>query len=260
MGFLSTIGKLAPTVGSILGQLFSSFSNDNEVQVVRYPFTGIRPGFNADFRKSGNRCVMYNMGEEDDIVSIDVPRKGSLGSQTIAVKSGYNFDVSELFKDCAQNNVDTFGLTACTLEHNVTLETTNATTSCITLSASGYKIPTDGKPYKVGSYLEVVINGNSVVVGTRDANKLPIVSISSLVVQGSNDLKASVFSFDAKGQYAVPVPVSCTFAEGDSVDVDIVCRLGDAGKIVGDALQHPLMSKTTPEELALMRSATVLNL
>lgn len=261
MGIFSTIGKLAPTVGSIIGQLFSGVSSDGgEVGVVRYSFTGVNPGLNADFRNKDGRCFLYNMAmDENAVVSIDVPRKGSLDSQTIAVKSGYNFDMSGLFRDCAENNVDTFGLTACKLETDVQLEAVGVKTACVTISASGFKIPTDGKPYKVGSYLQVVIEKDHIIVGTVEALKLPIVSISSLIVQGSNDLKSSVFDLDGKGKIAVPVPVACTFKEGDSVDVDIMCKLGEAGKIIDDSLSHPCMSITSPEEMAMLRSATVLN-
>lgn len=260
MGILSMIGKLAPTVGSILGQLFSGASSDGGVQVVRYSFNGVNPGLNADFRNKDGHCVLYNLApDENSIVSVDVPRKGTLDSQTIAIKSGYNFDMSQLFEDCAQNNVDTFGLTACKLETDVQLEAVGVKTACVTMSASGFKIPTDGKPYKVGSYLEVAIEGDTVFIGTREALKLPIVSIPSLVVQGSNDLKASVFDFDGLGKYAVPVPVACTFGEGDSVDVDIMCKLGEAGKIIDDSINHPCMSVTSAAEMALLQSATVLN-
>jgi hypothetical protein len=266
MSLLSSIGRIVPTVGSILGQLFTSIADKNQVSVVRFSFNvdpvagnDVEPGFNADFRLIGEHCYLCNRGKEDEGLFIDVAEKGNMEGETVAVMSLDKFDVTPLFENCAENNVDNFGLTAFKVETNVPLASdANAMTTCATLSASGSKIPADGQIYKLGSYLKVNFEGSDVVISSKDL-QYPIITVRSLIVHGSSDLKASVYDFDGEGKAAVRIPVATSFNQNDTVDIDIVCKVGEAQKIFSECSKLKGMGKITADEEKLLKAAVVLN-
>ena len=253
MGFLSTIGTMLPTLGTILGSLLTGVkATAGNSAVVPYRFgDGIICGFKRD--DAGKIWFTNSSMDDGKMVTFAVPAIGDQAAETILVSSENKVDVTEIFHECASSDSTTCMISGSAVDaaraHAAGMQ------NAFHYAAGGRNVPVDGvTTSRIGSFLSVVCHADRAVF----TSKKTIIQITSVNFYGCNDSEVTLTAIPAAASGTgsrVEVLFPTPFAKGAYLTIDVEVDMSDSVSILAE--QNRMLVPMEKEELHTMRAAAL---
>lgn len=256
---LESIISIIPTVGNIIGQLLGQiFQGNAGGQNYRYSISlGASPVDEIDFKVEGKDIVMANRTADE--VCLSFPAQNGYTGETILVPSCTKLPVSDIFKNCAQNDVNTFNLTA-----GVSPFASNdlgANQKAISLSSSGM-VEIGGSAKQLGSYISAKITKKGIEFQLPSIFTLEeVVYLNVAPAEGNEAFHTSNYIPETKGQ-SVVIPLSLLLVEGKQAEVSVTlsCISENHSRLIEDCCNKYGIVSMTENEIRQLEKMPKINL
>lgn len=215
---LESVVSIIPTIGNILSGLLGGLFTEGQDGVKRK--YSLRLGDSLkdelDFYVEDGDVLMRNRTKEN--VCLAFPAQNGHGPETITVKSCGILPLSKRFEGCAENDINSFEVTAGTpkLSHEGLAGSENV----LTVTASGTATIGDPKPRFVGAYTSVLVGEKDITIEQIDGNGTgEVVNLFLESVSGSEGFRTQNQLLDSKNRVSIPLPL--TLIAGEDVHVGV---------------------------------------
>ncbi len=260
MGFnwKSVLGTIVPTIGTVVGKLLG-VSNDD--CALLYQFTNQDDtSCEASIVKKDGKIILWNRSEnENGVITLSLPKVGTLEPQTFTLKQGQSIELDSLFRDCANHDSTKLMISASNNEEAIQKGVDNASEQ-FHICAAASDVCTDGNtPVRLGSYLTVVCSREKAIFTSANHQ---IIHISVANFQGRNDQKIKLMDIPAAPQNSgtvVEVKFPSEFPEGTVLDIDVEVEMGGLTNIMEAQKSWCNIRSLNPDEITQLKSIPVIH-
>lgn len=218
---LENIFSLIPTIGSVVGSLLEEiFTEGKNVPMRKLTYRlGSAASLSNEIDVVNENGKLSLRNRTQDNLCVSFPAMNGNDPETIIVPSCNSLPLNDRFNVCAQNDVDTFEITALECD-NALKKARFGSENVLTISAGGMVTVGNETPEYIGTYTNVLLTQSDVTITQIDGgDKGEIVNIYIQPTSSSATFVAhNAVMNDGK---SVTLPHSLAIKDGEKVHVSV---------------------------------------
>lgn len=206
-------GSLLTTIFSTIGNVAGTLLGVNSIEegVITFKHDSVingEQGFASTFYADGKGGYgLFNQSSSaDDYITMTFPATGDKGAQSLIIPGRQSWDVTQFFKENAQEDNSQFQLTASSAAQT---NGVGGQQAGVKIAASGRQIPVQGKKQSICAYLDVQAEKQQITVTPKSG--IVLQSLPVVIVEGYGDTCFQCMDVQGQGDQIViqlPQPIS----------------------------------------------------
>lgn len=217
---LESVVSIIPTIGNVLGTLLGGLFGEGENAPLRkYSFkVGSSPMDQIDISNDKGELNLCNLMRNESVCVSFPARNGNDAETAIVPPRGGCLPLNDLFKSCAENDVDSFEITVA--DSNAVRKDLFADEKVLSISAGGIVKVNDKVGKLIGVYTQATITGSEISIRqVNGTGKGEIVNLYLQSVAGSGSFFIHDLVMDENNSATASHPL--ILKDGEEVHVSV---------------------------------------